>query len=275
MIVENDRSRLAALAGGIVLALICTLGAAAFLYPFFLAAPALAGESGAHASDAPLIFVVVGPALLGLLLAELGAGRLNAKTVAVLGVLTAINAVLRLPAGPGDAPAFFFLIILSGYVYGGRFGFLMGALSLLVSALLTGGVGPWMPFQMFVMGWMGLGTALLRPLGRRLSPGGWAELTLLCAYGYAWGLLFGALMNLWSWPWLTGASGALAWEPGLGLGETLRRYWVFYAATSLAWDSLRALANVVLIGALGRVVLKELRRFRVRFHFETAEVSSQ
>jgi energy-coupling factor transport system substrate-specific component len=204
-----------------------------------------------------------------LLVADLGAGRLNAKTVAVLGVLTAINAVLRLPAGPGDAPTFFFLVILAGYVYGGRFGFLMGALSLLVSALLTGGVGPWMPFQMFVMGWMGLGTALLRPLGRRLGPGRWHELVLLCGYGYLWGLLFGALMNLWSWPLL--GAGALYWEPGLGLAETLRRYWAFYATTSLAWDSLRALTNVVLIATLGRVVLKELRRFQTRFHFEVAD----
>jgi energy-coupling factor transport system substrate-specific component len=249
-----------------ILALLCVLGAAVFLYPFFLTAPSLASDSAAHAADAPLIFVLLGPALLALLLAELGAGRLNAKTVAVLGMLTAINAVLRLPAGPGDTPAFFFLVILAGYVYGGRFGFLMGALSLLVSALLTGGVGPWMPFQMFVMGWMGLGAALLRPARGRLTPGGRAELALLCAYGYIWGLLFGALMNLWSWPLL--GVGALNWEPGLGLAETLRRYWAFYVATSLAWDSLRAIANVVLIAALGRTVLKELRRFQTRFHFE-------
>ncbi len=263
------RGRRARLVSGTLLALLCAMGAAAFVYPFFLSSPALANDSAAHAADAPLIFVVLGPALLALLLAELGAGRLNAKTVAVLGVLTAINAVLRLPAGPGDTPAFFFLIILAGYVYGGRFGFLMGALALLVSALLTGGVGPWMPFQMFVTGWMGLGTAALRPARDRLRPGGRAELALLCAYGYIWGLLFGALMNLWSWPLL--GAGALYWEPGLGLAETMRRYWGFYLATSLAWDSLRALANVVLIAALGRPVLKELRRFQARFHFEIAD----
>jgi energy-coupling factor transport system substrate-specific component len=259
------------LVSGALLTSLCALGAAAFLYPFFLTAPALASDSAAHAADAPLIFVVLGPALLALLLAELGAGQLNAKTVAVLGVLTAINAVLRLPAGPGDTPAFFFLVILAGYVYGGRFGFLMGALSLLVSALLTGGVGPWMPFQMFVMGWMGLGTTVLRPARGVAPPGGPAELALLCVYGYAWGLLFGALMNLWSWP-LIGA-GALYWEPGLGLAETLRRYWAFYATTSLAWDSLRAIANVVLIATLGRPVLKELRRFQSRFQFDIETVT--
>jgi energy-coupling factor transport system substrate-specific component len=266
-----ERGRRARLVSGALLASLCALGAAAFLYPFFLTSPALASDSAAHAADAPLIFVVLGPALLALLLAELGAGQLNAKTVAVLGVLTAINAVLRLPAGPGDTPAFFFLVILAGYVYGGRFGFLIGALSLLVSALLTGGVGPWMPFQMFVMGWMGLGTTVLRPVRGAVRPGGPAELALLCVYGYTWGLLFGALMNLWSWP-LIGA-GVLHWQPGLGLAETLRRYWAFYVTTSLAWDSLRAIANVVLIATLGRPVLKELRRFQSRFQFDIETVT--
>src|SRR5688572_4762077 len=100
---ETQRVRLAYLSGGL-LALLCALGALAFLYPFFLSSRALGGDASSHAADAPLIFVVLGPALLALILAELGAGRLNAKTVAVLGMLTAINAVLRLPAGPGDAP---------------------------------------------------------------------------------------------------------------------------------------------------------------------------
>lgn len=257
--------RAARFASGVVLALVCLLGAAAFLYPFMLTQPALAGPAGAHAADAPLIFALLGPALLLLLLAELGAGRLNARTVAVLGILTAINAVLRLPVGPGDSPTFFFLTILAGYVYGGRFGFLLGALSLAASALLTGGVGPWMPFQMFVMGWMGLSAAALRPLGRRLRPGDPAEVALLCAFGYLWGLLFGALMNLWSWPFA--GAGALFWQPGLGLGETLRRYWGFYLLTSLGWDSLRAIGNVVLLATVGPLALKELRRFQRRFHF--------
>lgn len=248
-----------------ILALICALGLLAFLYPFFLSQRSLGGDTSAHAVTAPVLFALLGPALLVLLLAELSGGRLSTRSLAVLGVLVALVAVLRLPAGPGDAPSFFFLIILAGYVYGGRFGFLVGALGLFVSAILTGGVGPWMPFQMFVSGWMGLATALLAPLGRRMHPGGWAELGLLIVYGYAWGLLFGALMNLWFWPF--SPPGALAWSPGMGLGETLRRYALFYGLTSFAWDSLRALGNALLIVALGRPVLKELRRFRARFEF--------
>ena len=248
-----------------VLGAICLLGLAAFLYPFFLSGRLPGGDNAAHAEAAPLIFAVLGPALLALMLAELSGGRLSARSIAVLGVLTALVAALRLPAGPGDAPTFFFLIILAGYVYGAGFGFLLGALGLFVSALITGGVGPWMPFQMLVSGWMGLCAGLLAPLGRRLRPGSWPELLLLAAYGYLWGLLFGALMNLWFWPF--SPPGALSWSPGMGLAETLRRYGAFYLLTSFAWDSLRAVGNAALILALGRPVLKELRRFRARFEF--------
>jgi energy-coupling factor transport system substrate-specific component len=248
-----------------VLGAICLLGLAAFLYPFFLSGRLPGGDNAAHAEAAPLIFAVLGPALLALLLAELSGGRLSARSIAVLGVLTALVAALRLPAGPGDAPTFFFLIILAGYVYGPGFGFLLGALGLFVSALITGGVGPWMPFQMLVSGWMGLCAGLLAPLGRRLRPCGWPELLLLAAYGYLWGLLFGALMNLWFWPF--SPPGALSWSPGMGLGETLRRYGAFYLLTSFAWDSLRAVGNAALLLALGRPVLKELRRFKARFEF--------
>lgn len=150
---------------GATLAAISLLGLSAFLYPFFLSDPLVGGINSAHAATAPLIFVILGPALLGLLLAELGGGRLSARALAVLGVLTALVAALRLPAGPGDTPTFFFLIIMAGYVYGGAFGFLLGALGLLVSAMITGGVGPWMPFQMFVSGWMGQGGACVRAAG--------------------------------------------------------------------------------------------------------------
>jgi energy-coupling factor transport system substrate-specific component len=74
-------------------------------------------------------------------------------------------------------------------------------------------------------------------------------------------------MNLWFWPFM--ASGeSISWQPGLGLGETLRHYWSFYLLTSAGWDIWRALANVILIVAVGRPVLDLLTRFRDRFQIE-------
>ena len=114
----------------------------------------------AHDQDAPLVITaLVGLALVALPV-ELQGQTISAKMVAMLGVLVAITSVLRfievaVPM-PGDFSPIFAPIILAGYVFGGRFGFLMGAFTLLVSRLITGGVGPWLPYQMFAAGWIGL-----------------------------------------------------------------------------------------------------------------------
>ncbi len=253
--------------GTLMLLLLSLLGVLTLGYPFLFAW--VDPTAAPRALNAPLVFALLGPALLVLLVAELSSARLNARMIAVLGILTALNAVLRLPAGPGDAPTFFFLIILTGYVYGPRFGFLHGVLTMFVSSLLTGGVWPGLPYQMFVCGWMGMSMGWVGLLFRPAA-GSRREWALLVAAGYVWGLLFGALMNLQFWPF--GPPGDIGWEPGLGLPETLRRYWSFYLLTSLAWDSTRAIGNVMLIAALGRPVVKELRRFHDRFQFTSAPV---
>src|SRR4030067_3219176 len=101
------------------------------------------GEALARSADAPL---VLGVTLVGLF-ALLGALRINAKRIAVLGVLCAVHAVLRfaetvLVPMPGGFSPVFLLIIVVGYAYGARFGFLFGAFSLFPSALAAGGGGP-------------------------------------------------------------------------------------------------------------------------------------
>ncbi len=180
------------------------------------------------------------------------------QTLALLGILVAMNATLRfletaLP-GPGGFSPVFFLIIVGGYVYGGPFGFLLGALTLLVSALITGGVGPWLPAQMFTAGWIGL-TAPLCRFSRRHPT---TELVCLTLFGTTWGLLYGAILNLWFWPQMGGMStGHEAWQ----------RYGLFYLTTSLAWDLARAVGNGALLLTFGGPTLQALRRFQRRFSF--------
>lgn len=242
---------------GLILLLATAVGGVAFLSPFFGEGDATAT---AHASDAPfLVLALVGLCLVAVV-ANLMAGAMHARTVALLGILSAVNAVLRAVPGPAGFSAIFFLLILCGYTYGPTFGFLMGALSLLVSALLGAGVGPWLPFQMFAAGWVGLSSGLLPDLHRHPR---W-ELVLLATWGALWGLAFGAIMNLWFWPYLAGPSTVqdAYWQPGLGLAAALRRYAAFYLVTSLWWDLGRAGGNAVLILLLGRPILRVLRRFR-------------
>jgi energy-coupling factor transport system substrate-specific component len=238
-----------------------SIGIVTFLAPFLLPQPEVALENLSPLTTMTLLILS-----LVVLLVEVQGQAVSAKIVAALGILVAITSVLRfievaIP-GPGGFSPIFVPIILAGYVFGARFGFLLGTMTLLVSALITGGVGPWLPYQMFTAGWVGLSSGWLphpsRPQG---------ELLLLLGWSFAWGILFGFIINLYSWPFVLGAA-ATSWQPGIGLGETVSRYGAFYLATSLLWDLGRAVGNVALIIILGIPAIRALSRFRDRFHFE-------
>lgn len=243
----------------LAIALVSAAGVVAFGWPL-LASP----ESGlAHGGDAPLVFALVLPLLLAVVLAEISEGGMDVKAVAMLGVLSAVGAALRpLGAGTAGLETVFFLLVLGGRVFGAGFGFVLGATTLFASALLTGGVGPWLPFQMLGAAWVGWGAGLLpRARGR-------AEVALLAAYGALAGLLYGLALNLSFWPFATGMTGELSFVPGAPVTENLHRFLVFSLATSLGWDLGRALTNAVLISVTGRAVLGALRRAARRAAFE-------
>ncbi len=248
----------------VAIAVISAVGVAAFFYPFITAGAAQGTEAQAHAGDAPLIFGTLA-ALAGVLfVVELASQGMNAKVASVLAVLATAAAALRIVPLPAGATAFFFLIILSGYVFGPRFGMLLGALALFVSAFAVGGFGPWVPFQMFASAWIGMTAGWLGGMRHVLAGRPRIEVALLALFGGAWGFAYGALMNLWFWPYIaTGEN--VSWAPGLGFVETLRHYWAFYVLTSFGWDAWTALGNVVLIAVAGRSVLRVLLRFRDRF----------
>lgn len=248
------------------------IGLLALLHPFVTAALRPQGDAISPVSTPLLMTALVALCFLALLF-EVQGQTVSAKLVALLGVLVAINAVLRFVEvsipGPGGFTPIFFLIVLTGYVYGARFGFLIGALTLLVSALITGGVGPWLPGQMFTAGWMGLLAPLALPLVRLTGgrPGSRRELAVLAAFAGLAGLFFGLVINLWFWPFMIGPADQY-WQAGVTLAETVQRYAVYYLATSLLWDSFAVLGNVALVLAFGAATLRALRRFQQRFSFE-------
>jgi len=263
---------------GFIYALSGATGILAFVYPFFTEVPIGVFHGLAHGQGAPLLTAALVALSVIALLVELQGQAISAKTVAMLGVLVAIASVLRfieiaVPM-PGGFSPIFVPIILAGYVFGGRFGFLMGVFTLLVSALITGGVGPWLPYQMFTAGWAGMTAGWLKqiPKPRAQSPkhllefGIW-DLGFLTVFGFAWGLLYGVIINIYFWPLAMGPV-EQTWAPGIGLGETLARYAVFYTVTSLGWDMARAVGNVALILLLGAPTVRALTRFRRRFYFE-------
>lgn len=246
------------------------VGLIAFLYPFVLPGiEQVTDGSTANASAAPLLFAGVVVVVLVVTLTSLSddaVGVDRSRTVALLGVLVAIDATLRLVPSVAGASPVFLLIMLVGAVFGPSMGFQMGALTLLVSAFITGGIGPWLPFQMLASGWVGMTAGFLPKhdsLRRRVID--------LALFGAAWGLLFGALMNLWFWPFTApgvDADSALYWHADLSLAETLQRYGRFYVVSSLPFDLFRAIGNVVLVLLLGAPILRLLDRYRSRFRWQ-------
>ena len=245
------------LRSALVLTAATLAGLVMFLWPLVVTPAA-----GVQRVDQPFIFMVLLPIVVLVVVAELTEGGLDSKALAMLGVLTAVNAALRaLGAGTAGIETVFFLLVLSGRVFGPGFGYVLGCTSLFASALLTSGVGPWLPFQMMCAAWIGLGAGLLP---RRVS--GRAEIAMLAAYGVVAAYGFGLLMNLSSWPFalgiaIPGAEDSLQVVPGDPILENLQRFVVFTLLTSTwGWDTGRAITNAVLVVVLGPAVLATLRR---------------
>ncbi|MFF9121790.1 ECF transporter S component [Streptomyces sp. NPDC014889] len=246
------------------LALVSAVGVAAFGWPF-LAPPA--SQLSAHAQDAPWLFAGLLVLLVAVVTATISESGLGPKAVAMLGVLAATGAALR-PIGAGTAgiEPMFFLMVLSGRVLGPGFGFVLGSVTMFASALLTGGVGPWMPFQMLAMGWFTMGAGLL-PGPDRLR--GRAELLLLALYGFLAAFAYGTVMNLAGWPFMGTLASSIAFDPHADIAANLARFVAYCLATSLGWDLGRASVTVVLTLVLGHAVLRALRRATRRAAFET------
>ena len=238
-------------------------GFVAFAWPLFVSPHSSVGAS----TIAPVIFAGLLLLVLAVVLAQLSEGGLDSKALALLGVLSALGAAVRpLGAGTAGVETIFFLLVISGRAFGPGFGFSLGCTTLFASALITSGVGPWMPYQMFACAWIGLGAGLLpKATGRR-------EIALLAAYGAASAFFYGLVLNLSFWPFTLGEQTRLSFVPGAPIFENLHRYLVFDVTTSLGWDTGRAITNAVLIILAGRAVLNALHRASRKAAFETPAI---
>ena len=244
------------------LLVISLAGLGAFLFP--LRAGSASGQSPALFASLVTISAIV---VLGL---ALQTQRLSTRLLAVLAALVAVDATLRLVLVIGllGFSPIFFLIIVAGYIMGPAFGFAMGAMTLLLSAFITAGFGPWLPYQMMGSAWTGMGAGYLGLLAaRRTTSRG--SIVLLAVYGLVAGFAYGILLDLWEWPALLGAGGSpIGWAPGLSLSSLLTRFGSFYLATSAVYDAFRAAGNCLLVLLLGPAVATALQRFKRRFLVE-------
>lgn len=245
---------------------IALIGASVFALATFawpLATTALPAQVQAAA---PYIIFALVPALVVGSSLLLDSSISNSKTLALLGVLAAIGTAVRITStGIGGFEAVFIVLILGGRAYGARFGFLLGVLTIAISSLLWGGFGPWTAFQMFAVGWVGAGAGLL-PRNRTANPDARAkrrEMYWLIGYGVVASYVFGALMNLWFWPFAVGPQTSLSYLAGAPLWENLSHFGMYTLITStVSWDTVRAITTGVGLALFGVPALAALRRVK-------------
>ena len=242
--------------GTAVLTLASLISAAGFLWPFF--------NSGQSLPRTQLFFWAALTVAFFLVIIQISNSALDAKSVALLGVLSALIAAIRpLGAGAVGIEPMWFILILSARVFGPSFGFILGLTSMFVSALLTGGVGPWLGYQVFAAAWIGMAAGMLP--GKKLR--GRKEIALLVLFGIIASELFGILMDLQFWPWALGANTQLSYLVHGSIAQNLSRFITFHFASAMAWDVPRAIFTTILLLLSGQAVLSALRRTKTRAAF--------
>lgn len=138
------------------------------------------------------------------------------------------------------------LVILSGVALGGEGGFLVGALSMLLSNIVFG-QGPWTPWQMFAMGLCGFlaGVLYRRGILRRSR-------VSLCIFGAFLAIaVYGVIMNV---------SSAFTWYTEISWKSILA-----YCVAGFPVDVVQACATVICLWLFGEPMLEKLDRIKVKY----------
>lgn len=211
--------------------------------------------SGISASLAPVLTAVIISIALLVVLTAISAGSLNSKSIALLGLLSALIAAARVVGAHafGIEPMWAFIVI-AGRALGPVIGFSAGSLGMASSALITGGIGPWLPFQMFAAGWVGLFAGLI-PLAKNKF-----EIPLLAIYGAFSAVAVGLLLNLWFWPTAVVGNLTISFVAGESIATNLMKLVSFSIATSLSFDIPRAIITFMIVLIVAKPMLRTLRR---------------
>lgn len=168
----------------------------------------------------------------------------SSTELTVLAVMIALSVAGRFIFAwiPGFKPVTAITVIVAIYL-GKEAGFVVGSLSAVVSNFYFG-QGPWTPFQMFAWGLLGFIAGLLsKPLRKNK--------VLLCVYGAVAGILFSALMDIWTVLWANGT---------LGLGR-----YVTVAVSALPVTVEYAVSNIIFILLLAKPIGEKLERIKKKY----------
>ncbi len=186
--------------------------------------------------------VILAVAMLSLLLFSAGfeKKRVGSRRMVIVAILIALSVVGRLI--PFFKPITAITVIAAIYL-GGEAGFLVGALSALLSNFMFG-QGPWTPFQMLAWGLIGFLAGVLRTPLRKSR-------LLLLAYGVLSGILYSLVMDLWV---MLSADGGVGWALYLGA-----------VTASIPHTLLYAVSNFIFLWFMAKPFGEKLTRIQVKY----------
>ena len=171
----------------------------------------------------------------------------QARELVILSVLSALAIGGRAVffALPGFKPVAA-LVILAGVAFGAEAGFLVGAVTMLVSNVLFG-QGPWTPWQMFAMGVIGLLAGILFRKGLLSRD----RLSLSVFGGLSIFLIYGGILN---------PTSVIMFQSSPNLKMVLTTY-----ITGLPADAVHAASTVFFLWILSESMLEKLDRVKVKY----------
>ncbi|MEM0493369.1 MAG: ECF transporter S component [Candidatus Thermoplasmatota archaeon] len=184
---------------------------------------------------------------------EFNMSYISSKEVSLVAIISSLSAVSRVVFSPiPSVQPCTFLILATGYVFGPVSGFMVGVNTAFISNILLS-QGPWTIFQMLAWGLVGVSGACIRRL--RIERKG------VAITGFIWGILFGWMMNLWYWL-------------SVVYPHTLNTL-AFVMVSSIVFDLLHAVGNVIFILLLWDKTILIMQRFKDRFHIGSLRVSKK
>lgn len=191
-------------------------------------------------------FLSLGVAILALILFITGFEKRKTGTrrLLLVSVLTALAVTGRFIFSPipGVNPITAITVLAAVYM-GGESGFLIGALSALISNIFAG-QGVWTPFQMLAWGMLGLIAGLLSKYlaGHKIR---------LCIYNFFGGILYSLIMDLWTVLWYNGT-----FDPA---------EYIAAVSTALPFTAVYAVSNILFTLLLEKTFEEKLTRMKKKY----------
>lgn len=187
-------------------------------------------------------FITLAVTLLSLLFFVTGfeKKRTGTRRLIITAIMTALSVTGRFIPFFKPVTA---LTVITGMHIGGEAGFLVGALSAVISNFYFG-QGPWTPFQMFAWGLLGLIAGLIsKPLKK--------SRILLLLYGIFSGAAYSFLMDVWTVLWYNGTFDFSLYLSAL--------------ATAVPYTILYSVSNVVFLLIFSKPFGEKLERVKLKY----------